>query len=185
MKARRWRSSAKPMLVTRSIRSPVSRKMRRGPLIIHSCASGSESICSATAPSPTSSSRSSRATPSRLSPATPLSPASCSALTCLSLVFDQRLGAGAAALAGEVDALVDEAALDALADGVGCGHCRHGSVTSAAAAAVAARLDHVFVAGDVVFGRSAVTCRAAARLPTELTHRARVRAPRPRAPPKR
>ena len=54
---------------TRSIRSPVSRKTRLGPLIIHSCANGSASIRSAIAPSPIRSSRSSRASCSRSSAA--------------------------------------------------------------------------------------------------------------------
>ena len=68
-KARSWRSSAKAIWVTRSIRSPVSRKIRRGPLIIHSCASSSASICSAIAPSPISSSRNSRRKTSSVSSA--------------------------------------------------------------------------------------------------------------------
>ncbi len=50
--ARTWRSSSKTRSGTRSIRSPVSRKRRFGPLIIHSCASGSASIRSAIAPEP-------------------------------------------------------------------------------------------------------------------------------------
>ena len=59
--ARTWRSSSKTRSGTRSIRSPVSRKRRFGPLIIHSWASGSASIRSAIAPRPTSSLRSSAA----------------------------------------------------------------------------------------------------------------------------
>ena len=64
-KARTWRSSSKTRSGTRSILSPVSRKRRLGPLIIHSCATGSASIRSAIAPSPINSLRSSAAIPAR------------------------------------------------------------------------------------------------------------------------